>query len=148
MADAYGLLWKTNKAQLFKKLEKNVHALERHPTNVDNIYDGMAVLQTLKLPAGATFRLMEEKVFSAVTNRRIDVVCDSYPDISIKNAERSKRSARSESVRYKNILPGHPIKSWSKFLTVSSHKTEVVKFLVAEWEREGFTYKLGNISLF
>ena len=114
MADAYGLLWKTNKAQLLKKLEKNVHAFERHPTSVGNIYDGMTILQKLKLPAGATCRLMEEKVFSAVkknTSRRIDVVCDSYPDISIKNAERSKRSGRSESVKYKNILPGHPIKS-------------------------------------
>ena len=151
LADAYGLLRKTNKAQLFKKLEKNVPALERHPTNVSNVYDTMAILQKLKLPAGATFRLMAEKVFSAVTNntsRRIDVVFDIYPDISIKNAERSKRSARSESVRYKNILPGHPIKSWSKFLTVSSNKTEVVKFLVTEWKRDGFTYKLVNRSLF
>ena len=59
LADAYGLLQKTNKAQLFKKLEKNSN------------------LQKLKLPAGATFRLMAEKVFSAVTNntsRRIDIV--------------------------------------------------------------------------
>ena len=58
----------------------------------------------------------------------------------------------SESVRYKNILPGHPIKSWSKFLTVSSNKTGVVKFLVTEWKKYGFTYihtyKLGNRSLF
>ena len=27
---------------------------ERHPTNVGNICDGMAILQKLKLPAGAT----------------------------------------------------------------------------------------------
>ena len=151
LADAYGLLWKTNKAQLFKKLEKNVPVSERHPTNVSNIYDGLAILQKLKLPAGATFRLVAEKVFSAVTNntsRRIDIVFDTYSDVSIKNAERSKRSARSESVKCKNILPGHPIKSWSKFLTVSSNKTELVKFLVTEWTKYGFTNKLGNRSLF
>ena len=94
LADAYGLLRKTNKAQLFKELEKNVPVSERHLTNVSNIYDGMANLQKLKLPAGATFRLMAEKVFSAVTNntsRRIDIVFDTYPDVSIKNVERSKR---------------------------------------------------------
>ena len=68
LADAYGFFWKTNKAQPFQKLEKNVPALEKHPTNVGNIYDGMAILQKLKLPAGATFRLMAVKVFSAVTN--------------------------------------------------------------------------------
>ena len=43
-------------------------------------------------------------------------------------------NCRSESVKYKNILPGHPIKSWSKFLIASSNKTEVVKFLVTEWK--------------
>ena len=80
---------------------------------------------------------MAEKVFLAVTNntsRRIDTVFDTYPDISIKNAERSKRSARIESARYKNILPGHPIKSWSKFLTVLSNKTKVVKLLATKWK--------------
>ena len=55
LADAYGLLQKTNKGQLFKELEKNVPVLERHLTNVSNIYDGMANLQKLKLPAGVTF---------------------------------------------------------------------------------------------
>ena len=63
---------------------------------LENIYNGMANLQKLKLPAGATFRLMAEKVFSAVpnnTSRRIDIVFDTYPDVSIKNAKRSKRSA-------------------------------------------------------
>ena len=145
LADAYGLLRKTKKAQLSKKLEKNVPVSERRTTNVGNIYDSMAILQKLKLPAGATFRLVAE---TNNTSRRIDIVFDTYSDISIKNAERSKRSARSESVKYKNILPVHPIKSWSKFLTVSSNKTELVKFFVTEWETYGFTYKLGNRSLF
>ena len=40
----HSLLRKTNKAQLFKELEKNVPVLERHLTNVSNIYDGMANL--------------------------------------------------------------------------------------------------------
>ena len=71
LADAYGLLRKTNKGQLFKELEKNVAVSERHLTNVSNIYDGMANLQKLKLPAGVTFRLMAEEVFSAVTNNTL-----------------------------------------------------------------------------
>ena len=51
-------------------------------------------------------------------------------------------------MKYKNILPGYPIKSWSKFLTVSSNKTKVVQFLVTERKKYSFTYKLGNRSLF
>ena len=39
---------------------------------MSNIYDGMAILQKLKFPAGTTFRLMAEKVFSAVTNTPVE----------------------------------------------------------------------------
>ena len=104
LADAFGLIRKTNKSQLAKKLENNILIAERYPTNASNIYDGMALLQRLKLPQGATFRVVAEKVFSTVTSsnsNRIDVVFDVYRDVSIKNAERSKRSSKQEGVRYK-----------------------------------------------
>ena len=65
LADAYGLLRKTKKAKRFKKLEKNVPVLERHPTctNVSNINDGMAILQKLKLLQELHFDLWQRKYF-------------------------------------------------------------------------------------
>ena len=48
LADALGLIWKTNKAQLAEKLENNVLIAERYPTDAISIYDGMALLQRLK----------------------------------------------------------------------------------------------------
>ena len=63
LADSFGLIWKTNKAQLTKILENNVPIAERHPNNASSIYDGMALLQRLKLTYRSTFRMVAEKVF-------------------------------------------------------------------------------------
>ena len=151
LADAFGLIQKTNKAQLAKMLENNFPIAERYPNNASSIYDCMALLQRLKLTHGSKFRVVAEKVFLTVTSsnsNRIDVVFDLYRDVSIKNAERSKRSSRQEGVRYKNILPSYQVKSWNKFLSVSSNKTEAVKFIVSEWKKPEFTSRLQNRLLF
>ena len=92
LADAFGFIRKTNKSQLAQLLQKNIPILERYPANVCNIYDGMALLQRLKIPQGATFRMVAEQVFSTVTgsnSNRTDVVFDVYRDVSLKNAEQS-----------------------------------------------------------
>ena len=61
-------------------------------------------------PPGATFSFVAEKVFDVVTSnnsKHFDVVFNVYQDISIKNAERAKRSSGSEGVRDKNIMLGY-----------------------------------------
>ena len=93
LSDASGLPQKPNKAKLAQQLEKEVPLVERFPENVASIYDGMAMLQRFKLPPGATFSVVAEKVFDIVTSnnsKHTDVVFDVYQDISIKNAERTK----------------------------------------------------------
>ena len=118
LADAFGFIRKTNKSQLAQLLQKNIPILERYPDNACNIYDGMALLQRFKIPQGATFRMVAEQVFSTVTgsnSNRTDVVFDVYRDVSLKNAEQSKRSSKQDGVRYKNILPNFQVKSWNKF---------------------------------
>ena len=60
-ADAFGLIRKTNKSQLAQLLQKNIPILKRYPANACNIYGGMALLQRLKIPQGATFRMVAEK---------------------------------------------------------------------------------------
>ena len=54
-------------------------------------------------------------------SNQIDVVFDSYNDISIKNVERSRRGATT-AVSFNHLLPGHKIKQWDKFLKSSSNK--------------------------
>ena len=45
LANAYGLLKKTNKAKLMQLLEKGTAAVERYLENACSIYDVMALLQ-------------------------------------------------------------------------------------------------------
>ena len=51
-------------------------------------------------------------------------------------------------MKYKNILPSFQVKSRSKFLSVSSNRTVVVKFIVSDWKKPEFTSKLESKLLF
>ena len=74
---------------------------------------------------------------------------DVYRDVSIKNVERSKKECKvADGVKYKNILAGYVIKSWSKFLSVSSNKPELVKFLLGQWQSEEFRLKLSDCTMY
>ena len=112
----------------------------------------MALLQKFKPPPAATFQVVSEKVFEMVTStnsKRIDVVFDIYKQISIKNVERSKRAASgSDGIKYKNILPAYKVKSWSKLLSVTSNKIEIVKFLLLQWTNPEFRSKLVDRTMY
>jgi len=111
----------------------------------------MAVLQKFKPPVRATFHVVPNRLFDTVTSnysKRIDVVFDVYQEQSIKNVERSERASKSDRIKYKNILPGYKVKSWSKLSSAASNKVEIVKLLVSQWEKEEFRGKLGDRTLY
>ena len=66
----------------------------------------------------------------------------------IKNAERAKRISCSEGVKHINILLAYPIKSWKKFMSTQTNKTEVVHFLVSQRKKSEYTSRLGNKVLY
>ena len=72
---------------------------------------------------------MAEQVFNPLTStesKHVGVVFDMYREVSIKNVERSKRECKAaDGVKCKNILARYGIKSWSKFLSVSSNKARL-----------------------
>ena len=109
------------------------------------------MLQKFKPPPGATFSVVAERLFAMLTSntsKQIDIVFDIYKDISIKNAERSERATGPKGITYQNILPGYQVKNWSKILSVSSKKTELVRFLVGQWKQEQYREKLRNKTLY
>ena len=112
----------------------------------------MALLQKFKPPPGATFQVVSERLFEMVTSnnsKRIDVVFDVYMQVSIKNVERSKRaSSASDGIKYKNILPGYKVKTWSKLLCVTSNKIEIVRFLLLQWKNLEFRSKLFDRAMY
>ena len=76
------------------------------------------------------------------------MVFDVYSDVSIKNAERAKRSSCFEGVKYKNILPAYPIESWKKFISTQTNKTEMEHFLVSQRKKSEYTSRLGDEVLY
>ena len=142
LADPYGLSRKTSKAKLSQQLERRIPITEKYAEIATSIFDGMAVLQKLKIPSGAMFQEVAERVFELVMStgsRRVDVVFDVYREVSINNVERLKRVSTSDGVHYKNILPAYTVKSWSKLLSVTANKPEIVKF-------PRVTVELGSIQ--
>ena len=94
---------------------------------------------------------MAENVFNHVTStesKLVGVVFDMYRHVFIKNVERSKREYNAaDGVKCKNIFARYGIKSWSKFLSVSSNKAELVKFLLEQWQSEEFRVRLFKARL-
>ena len=89
---------KTTKATLLHILEGKAEVVEEVPTSAVWIIDGMALLQPLKC-VPRTFSELASFVFQLVESTspqertRTVMIMDQYPDVSIKNPERAKRSA-------------------------------------------------------
>ena len=80
---------KKNSLKTFKDMKKVTKVKSK------DIFDGMALLQKFKPPAGATFGVLAERILDILLNssrQRIDVIFDVYKDVSIKNAERPRRT--------------------------------------------------------
>ncbi len=91
LADPYGLLQKKTKAKLVQQLERYVTVTKDYPEKATSIFDGMAILQKLKIPSGATFHVVAERVFELVSSNdcsHVDIVFDVYREVSIKNVVR------------------------------------------------------------
>ena len=93
-------LVKTPKSKLLHILESRVKdpLVKDLPLNDALILDGMPLIQKIK-HVPETFGALAESILSRIISsaissksKRVDFVCDTYPDISIKNLERSIRA--------------------------------------------------------
>ena len=153
LASADGSLAKTNKANLCKLLETGVDYLPSlPPTTSVVIIDAMALLQTLgRIPdkfADLALMVLNIVFVLAGDTERIDLVADQYPEISIKNVERSRRRKDGEVVTSiaspQQLCP----RQWKKFLANGSNKTNLMNFFVQQWSKDIYKYKLSNRTLF
>ena len=63
--------------------------------------------------------------------KRIDVVFDVYKNDSINGAERLRRG-EADSTQYRNVIPGHTINQWRKFLCGSTNKERLILVVTDE----------------
>ena len=136
-----GTLHKTQKSKLMTLIESSVqnHTVENIPEGNALILDGMALIQTAKkLPA--SFRELAEHLLTRVVklgvhqqSSHVDFVIDRYPDVTIKNLERSMQANTGVTVvdiyGPEQKLPAQ----WGKFLKHGSKKESLVQFLFECW---------------
>ena len=86
-------------------------------------------------------KLLNTVLSSSSSSTRVDVVFSVYQQISIKNAECTRR--KSGSLEFKKIIGSQQIKEWISFLLFVNNKTKLIKSTV-EWKKN---YHLLNDKL-
>ena len=157
IATVDGKLVKTPKSKLMHVLESRVEdpAIEHVPSNNALILDGMALIQMMKHIPDTFEKLVEiilGRILSLASNSkstRIDFVCDTYPDISIKKMERSSRAdGGSTVVRILGADQKVP-RQFKKFLSVGKNKESLIEFFFQHLKHvERLSNLMGNIELF
>ena len=144
-----GALVKTNKAALPKLLEDGVESLQCLPAQTTAvIIDAIAMLQTLsKTPE--RFSELAEMIFKRILMqveeaRRVDFVGDQYPDISIKNIERERRSNSGQLAVAITSSQQFCPRQWKKYLSCGRNKVRLLKFLSEEWSKQEYPERIGS----
>lgn len=101
------------------------------------VLEGSVLANQIKPNKNQTFSKYAEEVFFPVITRykknsnasRVDVVYDTYPDISLKGTTRGKRGpGLRRKVHSTSVAPTN----WKSFLRSSENKTELFRFLSTE----------------
>ena len=78
---------------------------------------------------------------------RIDIVFDTYSDMSIKNVERTLRGD-DQGLQLQHISETELVKQWKKFLRQSCNKASLIQFLLNVWKKQKHTDKLVGKCLY
>ena len=136
----------TDKAVLSHLLSDAYVVNELPPAN-DNtcvIIDGMALVQSIGKPTTAnTFGELADVYCRSVfrhfhgTCKRVDVIFDSYCELTIKGKTRERRSTKARKIR--RIINSRSVQlpsSWSNFISLGDNKTNLIRFLAQELLRQ------------
>ena len=153
LATSDGSLAKTNKAALSKLVEDGMEDLTSLPPGTTSvIMDAMAMLQMVtRMPdrfADLADMLLTEMLAIAGSATRVDFVADQYPNLSIKEIERSKRGRDGQVVFAISSCHQPCPRQWKKFMSNGTNKTRLMHFLVNEWSTRNYAEKIGTRTLY
>ncbi|KAJ8050587.1 Vesicular integral-membrane protein VIP36 [Holothuria leucospilota] len=160
LASEQGTLVKTNKSTLMHHLESSVEncvTIDNIPPGSIWIIDGMAMLQQLHIPSlPVTFSQVAEHLLQKIVklavrqcSSEIHFVTDTYPFLSIKNAERGRRASTGVQIikiQQNSTTQKRPTQ-WKKFLGASENKEALVEFLFHAWQHCAATV-YQNVTLY
>ena len=126
-------------------LEESVNVSARIQQATDQsctclIIDGMAFIQMMKTWGSITFGYLSLVYFNTITTfyeqfncSCVDIVFDSYQDMSIKSSERDKQG-KSVALEVKLYGLATPLpKQWDKHMTNPQNKRNLCDFVVESW---------------
>ncbi|EDO42115.1 predicted protein [Nematostella vectensis] len=148
-----GLLRKTNKAALAAGLLKNVQFNDSVPKeNIGTVIDGMSLVQIINedrsLFGQVANNILGMALREGAMSNRIDVVFDSYNELSIKSSERLLRGEVAGHQLCGSITSQQIVRQWGNFLAYENIKTSLISFLVHEWKSEANTRRLEGKVLY
>ncbi len=147
LATVFGTLQKTSKAAMLKLLTgSECPTIPKLPEKFACVIDLMALIQSQKNPQ--TFGRLAENILESVTSikaKRIDLVCDRYPDNS--NFERESRAVGGV-LTTKIASADQTIKQFVKFLKHGPNKESLTTYLFEEWQKPKYADLIGNHRLY
>ena len=154
IATPEGNLVKTVKASLLKELEKNSSDVNVVPCDSIWIVDAIAILQAIKVDMTITYMELAHLVFNTIVSigmsLRIDWVVDTYPEISIKKAERDCRTTSTAGLLGTTINSENPkmYYQFKKSLLSAQFKQELSQLLLDTSQQPVYTPELSRRSVY
>ena len=132
-------------------LQKGAALAEYIPDKSVIVIDGMSLVKKVGQNDG-TFGEIAAVIHSMVFKEgshssRIDIVFDTYRDMSIENVERTLRG-NDQGLHLQNISETKLAKQWKKFLRQSCNKASLIQFLLNVWKKYKYTDKLVGKCLY
>ncbi len=148
-----GLNVKTNKATLMHQFENTVPVLQSIPPNSAVLVDGMACCQMIHTVPN-TFGELAVQILNQLVNisryhksSRVNFVIDRYPEISIKNCERTRRASAGVQVvlitRPEQKTPGQ----FRKYLSSGQNMANLTEFLFQAW-KDSASHLPNDVKIF
>lgn len=131
--------------------ERCAPSQRRTNTKSATIVDGMHLVEKIRGDQ-TTFGEIARSVFHMAlregsNSQRIDVVFDTYREMSIKSMERSSRGEERRH-QLQSISATQLVRQWRSSLSLIQNKNSLISFLVSEWRKEKYTKSLSGKVLF
>ncbi len=144
----FGTMQKTTKSLLSKVvLKEGDFLLQAAPPNSAYLIDMMAFIQRSARGTPKTFGGLADKFLrdlTSIDSKRIDLVCDRYPEISIKSDERESRKGTTGTLITRIVHADQKVEQLPKFLKHGQNKENLISFLLNEWQKDKYAQLIGN----
>ena len=148
LATADGMPSKTEKAKLMHVIEAGTEPANKpSESGTVYVYDGTANLQALPKSKPDTFEKLTLMVFYLLPKTaRVDFVTDTYLSNSIKSFK-CKKGGSSPTFLLSGPKTKTP-KDWNRFMSNDDNKTQLIKLLLHEWQKDTYANRLVGKKLF